>query len=483
VDSSRQARWAHVATCLFLVLVAALVQFLGFTNYDADTAYHLAVARLTAAHGILHAFPWTPFSWLSDHYADKEFLFHLMLVPLASQRLDLVSKLVGTVLDSILLCEIYGILSSGGVDRAGIWTLLAVTASGYFTMRLALVRPFIISIALTLGIVWASSRRRLLLLGALCFLYPLSYVAWHTSLVLVLLVELAFFVSGQRPSWKTIAVTITGLAAGLLVHPNFPTILVSFWEENVGVLMQSAWGHAGLDLGSEVRPWTLNAWLRFALVPFLLATTALAVSFRRRRERPLDFAFALTAMAFVVLTLPTQRFTEYSVPFGAVAFALAFGREAPRSLAAIMVGGTALFTALFGRVPIAALGTRGEDIPAPVAQVLQQLVALDAQVFTCGWGLTGELMLALPERRFMVALGPTYFLRKDPELYQLWHDLVRTRSSHPAQVVRDRFHARYVLCEHLPEWAAFIQSVEADPEATPLLRGPLWHLAEVKPRH
>jgi hypothetical protein len=463
-------------------LVAALVQFLGFTNFDADTAYHLAVARLTAAHGILHAFPWTPYSWLSDHYADKEFLFHLMMVPISSLRLDLVSKIVGTVLDCVILWEIYGILSAEGVDRAGIWTLLAVTVSGYFTMRLALVRPFLISIALTLGIVWASSRRRLLLLGALCVLYPLSYVAWHTSLVLVLLVELALFLSGQRPSWRTVATTISGLAVGILVHPNFPAIFLSFWEENVNVLVRSVWGHAeGLELGSENRPWSLQGYLRFALVPLLLATTALAVSFRRRRERPVDLAFALSAAAFAVLTLPTQRFTEYFVPFSTVAFALAIGRDAPGNLASIVVGSTALFTALFGRVPIEKLGTRGEDIPAPVAQVLREFVAPDAQVFTCGWGLTGELMLALPERRFMVALGPTNFLRKNPELYRLWYELVRTRSSHPARVVRDRFHARYILCEHLPEWAAFIQSVEADPEATPLLRGPLWHLAEVKP--
>jgi hypothetical protein len=403
------------------------------------------------------------------------------MVPLSGLSLDMVSKILGTALDAIILWEIYAILSAEGVDRAGIWTLLAVTASGYFTMRLALVRPFLISIALTLGIVWASSRRRLLLLGALCVLYPLSYVAWHTSLVLVVLVELALFLSGRRPSWKTVATVISGLAAGILVHPNFPTILVSFWEENVGVLMRGAWGRAQMDLGSELNPWSLNAYFRFALVPLLLAAAAVAVSFRRRRERPVDFAFASTAAAFAVLTLPTQKFTEYFVPFSAVAFALAVSREAPRSLAALVVGGTALFTGLLGRMPLEALRNRGEDVPAPMARILQELVAPGAQVFTCDWGLTGELMLALPERRFLVALGPTYFLRKDPKLYQLWYELVRTRSKHPARIVREYFHARYILCNELPQWAAFVQSVEADPEAIPLFRGPLWHLAEVKP--
>ena len=52
--------------------------------FDGDTGYHLAVARLTREHGVLHAFPWTPFSWMADHYADKELLFHFLLVPVAS---------------------------------------------------------------------------------------------------------------------------------------------------------------------------------------------------------------------------------------------------------------------------------------------------------------------------------------------------------------------------------------------------------------
>ena len=53
---------------------------------DADTAYHAAVGRLIAEHGFLKAFPWTTMSWLADHYADKELLFHLLFVPLTGLR-------------------------------------------------------------------------------------------------------------------------------------------------------------------------------------------------------------------------------------------------------------------------------------------------------------------------------------------------------------------------------------------------------------
>lgn len=77
-------RWPIAAWAAVYVAIAAIIQF-GFVSipYDSDTAYHVAVGRLIREHGILHAFPWTPFSWLADHYADKELLFHLLFVPLA----------------------------------------------------------------------------------------------------------------------------------------------------------------------------------------------------------------------------------------------------------------------------------------------------------------------------------------------------------------------------------------------------------------
>ena len=64
--------------------IAYVIQFhIVSVPIDADTAYHAAVGRLLYEHGILRSFPWTPFSWLSDHYADKELLFHLLFAPLS----------------------------------------------------------------------------------------------------------------------------------------------------------------------------------------------------------------------------------------------------------------------------------------------------------------------------------------------------------------------------------------------------------------
>src|SRR5262245_55593633 len=45
--------------------------------WSYDEYYHLGVAREMTHHFPLRSFPWTPYSVLADHFADKDFLFHM----------------------------------------------------------------------------------------------------------------------------------------------------------------------------------------------------------------------------------------------------------------------------------------------------------------------------------------------------------------------------------------------------------------------
>src|SRR5512147_1992933 len=133
-------RWPIGAWAVVYVAVAAAVQF-GFVSipYDADTDYHVAVGRLIREHGILHSFPWTPFSWLADHYADKELLFHLLFVPLAGLHWITAAKIIGSLTGATLLFVFYLILHSEGVRWPGLWALVPLSASVLFIFRFVLV--------------------------------------------------------------------------------------------------------------------------------------------------------------------------------------------------------------------------------------------------------------------------------------------------------------------------------------------------------
>ncbi|MGC4123016.1 MAG: hypothetical protein QM765_52285 [Myxococcales bacterium] len=477
--SLRRPALEPVAAVGVLALVAVLVQLLSPSPFDADSYYHLAVARLIAKHGLLQAFPWTPFSWLADHYADKELVFHLLLLPVASLPVATAAKIGGAFFGTLLLAAIFFVLRAEKAPAPLVWTLSTLAGSALFVLRFSLLRPHLLAIALALGVTWAAARRRWTLLAALSFAYPLCYTAFHTALVLVLIVAAASLLAERRLEWRGVAACAAGLAAGLLVHPNFPEIL-AFWKiQNVDVLSTAWAGSAGFELGQEFGPLGLGDLVRHAPLPAVATAAALVLVARTSSRQTVPLSFALAAASFAILSLASARFVEYWAPFSCVALALAAGERLSRPAASGAVLAAFAFLLAFGRSPIEQLTKRGDDLPAPVAEALAARIPVDAQVFTCNWGLTGELMIALPERRFMVALDPVLFFKKDPGLYREWFELTHRPPPRPSQPIRERFGARYVLCERSPRWRSFIGAMEADPGARALFRSPLWYAAEL----
>jgi hypothetical protein len=196
---TRRGAWQVAAFAILALAVTGALQFLfARVPSDADTAYHAAVGRLIAEHGILHAFPWTSMSWLADHYADKELLFHLLYVPLTGLGWITASKIVGTIAGLALLIALYAILRAEGVRFPGAWALLPLAASSAFLYRFLLVRPHVLSIALAIVVLWAAARGRLLVLAIASFLYPWTYIAWALPVLLVGIAETARLLSGER---------------------------------------------------------------------------------------------------------------------------------------------------------------------------------------------------------------------------------------------------------------------------------------------
>ena len=464
----RAILWAFV-----FLIASALLQIIQTVPFDADTAYHVAVARLVAEHGVLHQFPWTPFSYLAERYADKELFFHLLLVPISHLSYPLAAKLAGTLLGFLLLWTFFRILSAERIEHPGLWTLAMLVSSGGFLMRLALVRPHLLSLTLLLAIAWAAIHKKWLWLGLLSFLYPFCYIAWHAVLILLLLVESSRFVAQREIAFQSLAVSVCAMAAAVLLHPNFPANTQLFWIQNVEVLFRKAWGReAGFSLGEEFAPLSARMALRHFALPLVVVGMALAPAIRRRRENLPGFAFLVCAIAFIGLTFRTQRFIEYAVPFCLIAGATSLGSMNKRFLLPLIAVMSA-WTLLLGSDRLRDLPQRRDLFPSDRAESIRKIIPEGAQVFTCGWQLTGEMMLALPERKFLVALDPVFFWAKDPELYRTWFDVVHHPPADLVASIRSHFQAGFVLCEASPEYLAFIRRMnESAGVATAFQIGP-----------
>lgn len=472
--------WPIFGWAVAYLLLAGALQLYTPYPWDADTAYHAAVGRLIREHGILHAFPWTPFSWLADHYADKELLFHLLFVPLAGFRWITAAKIVGTLAGAAALFSLYFVLRAERVRLAGLWALVPLAASGVFVFRFALVRPHLLSIALAFVVLWAASRGRMAILAVSSAIYPWTYVAWQLPVVFVLIAEGARLLSGERCRWKPAAAAVAGMALGVALHPNAANLLRFTWIQIVEVLFRTAWGaREGFDLGKEFAPFTVLQWSRWLLPCVLMTAAGLLLAWRSRREGSMSLAFALAALAFGILTVRTARFAEYFVPFSAASMALASRSVSWRFLSPAILCAASLYTASVGSETVAGLSTRVEDVRQDIASSLQRQIPPGSQVFTCEWGLTGALLLALPDRRFIVALDPTFFYMKDPELYRLWYRLPREAPPGTADTIRRRFGARYVLCLDQSDRRSFFDRLLSEPGVRLLLAADIWLLFDL----
>lgn len=459
----------HLGWLLLFFLVALLLQGLqGQSYFDGDTGYHLAVGHYTLQHGILHEFPWTPFSWLGKHYADKELALHLLLAPLSTLDPDVAARIAGTLLGGVLLWAVYGVLQAERVPRPGLWALAMLACSGAFAHRFVLIRPHLMSIPLAVIVLWAAARGRWKTLALACLVYPFCYTAWHLPLVLAVLGGGGRLLARQDRPWLPPVVAGLALGAGVLLHPNFPENLSFFWIQNVEVLFGTAWSdRVGFELGTEFRPFSPLGYVRYALLPLLAGLTALGLVGRQllqeRRADALALAATPAALGMALMTSQTQRFIEYLVPFAVVALAVALGTRARPVLGPALLALSVAWTGLLGRHPLEMLADRSIMFPPKVEEAVQQLVPEGSQVFHCDWLTVGEMMLALPDRRFLFGLDPVLFYRGDPEAYTLWFELLHEPRPNPSADLRRVIGADYVLCDTRPEWAPFLATLDQDP--------------------
>jgi hypothetical protein len=350
--------------------------------------------------------------------------------------------------------------------------------------RLALVRPHLLSISLALVVLWAFARGRLRILAVAAVMYPLSYVAfWQIPLILLIATESARLLSGERVRWKPAAVVTVCLAAGALLHPNTYNLLGINWIHMKDILLQHAWGGTvELDLGKEFNPYPLADWGRYLVVVVLMAGAALVLAWRQRRSSPVPLAFAIAAMVFGLLTVKSLRFVEYFAPFSAAALALAAPNVKRRFLAPLLLGVSLIYMLAVGTEPfkILALPVKKAHIEPKIAKYFEQSIPAGSQVFTCGWDYTGNLMLALPDRRFMVAADPTLFYKKDPELYRIWHRIPLDAPIDSVEAIRVLFNGQFVVCLNYEAYWPFFDTLQADPTVKLLFANDKWVLFDLR---
>jgi len=376
---SRQLLWLVLAG-LAVVLFYSSARMAAPAPWSYDEYYHLGMARELRSHFPLRSFPWTPFSLVSEHFADGVPLFHLALMPFAGWPLER-AGLAGVLLGQVFVLACLGVaLWRLRVPQAWAFMLGMATLGSLFAMRFDMCRPQLLLVGfslLFLGLLVSGARPWVLAIVAAVFglahaggwIAIFYTAAWEAAGLLVPALAGAARGGSRGPSgktgpksrpqaqtsakvvatkpsaldegpghspsglrrppgrlsWRLLLWVAAGWLAGQLIHPNFPYNLRLMALANLVVPFEAS--PAGNDalrtqIGEELAPPGLGLlaeqWTIF-LAPLVVAV--LLLRDRRLRTRA-TLTTALVALAFLLLgAVMLRRMLEVGAPLAILALA------------------------------------------------------------------------------------------------------------------------------------------------------------------
>jgi hypothetical protein len=490
--SSPRRQWLQLGLAgLVAFFLLASARLASPDPWSYDEYYHLGIARQLAAHFPLRGSPWTPFSILADHYADKEILFHLLLLPFSGLPIATAGTL-GTLLGQLFLFVAFAwTLKRLRVPYAPLFLLGLAALGPLFVYRLSMCRPHVFMIGfsvLTLGLLLGGEGVGAgIALGVVAALFGLTHTAGWVAVAFAAVYSVAgWLVPGQgdrRFLWRPLAWTAGGWLAGQLVHPNLPENFRLLWLQNAVVPFQSAGGGSAAlaaVAGAELTPPGLGLLLE-QWPAFLAPALVLALLFRypRLRTRTTATAAVLATVFLLAGSFAFQRLLEVGAPLGLLALAVVTAGAAknveivperrgarPRGVGSVLwIAVLVLASAALWTGDLVRSRGFGSTAPQDMARWLGENGRPGERVFTAQWGDSAPLLYYAPRLQSLVALDPTFFYVKAPALFTTYVDVALGKDPDPVPAIRDRFRAQYVTVWRMPVYAPLAARLVRDPRA------------------
>ena len=437
------------STLIFLIQLCAP----GFVGVDAY--YHVKVSELMMQHGILKEFPWTQVGIWKNQYSDKEFLFHVYLMPfiLIFPNLLIAGKVAIAVLGGILFSLIYRLLNQFQVQHPFIWTLVAFGANFGFLQRICMVRPHVLSLVLVLLFVESLWRRHSWKILLISLIYPLAYTAAHFLILIAIIYVAVLWIHQKQLKISFLGLTLAGIMVGFVIHPQFPNNLKTWYVQNALLPVFNFGKRQEFWFVAEVKSLSIWAFIGangITLILFGIAMTVLILN--RSNLSTFSLFIFILASVFLGMTIFAMRFVEYWVPFTVLACALGISALKPSKLATLK---TAITVGQFGLISFSVIMYVLAMLLIPLRFRLElegpglwlKVNAPEkAVVFTANWSDFPMLFYFNTQNYYLFGLDPVYCYAYDPDVWHNWVAIVSGEAEEPSKEITDVFRANYILC-------------------------------------
>lgn len=490
----RLSRFLTPAAVLVCVALLAWLQFSFRGMPDGDSYFHTRAARELARHGFQRHFPQAAFSTWTDRYADKDLLFHALLIPFqfavpgsasAAGAEDLVTpgKVAIVALALLFLAALAFALRSTGAMLPWLWVLLLFFMDLAVLRGFLAVRPGILGAAFVLVEIVFLLRKepgRLAIAGAL---HTYAHSSFALLPGLALAVAAAHWLRREKFPVRLLGAALAGPVAASILNPYFPNNLRVAWDQLVEVALGVWWQHAAVPVelfGSELTG-ALTSNLLSSFAAFLPAVGAMVVFLAdpRRRVSTEGLSLLMVCGFLLVPSFLSARFLQFFFPatvlLGARLWSELLGggtlREArrrdPRTfrLAAGLVlvslaGGLAHGTVFKLHGEVVSMATA--EVQRPAIEFLKKTAAPGDLVYHNFWWDFSALYHFRPEGRYVVALDPVFFYRGDPVRFRKSLEAYRGELKDLYRVLKDDFGARWVYIAKGPRNRPLFDLMVAD---------------------
>ncbi len=454
-----------------------------------DAYYHVQLSKFMVSDGIfLQKFPWATETIWVEAWFDKEWFFHLLLLPFVA-ALDTVGAqillllLVGACCFSIIYF-LRGLEMSSRAIRFWI-ALLPFFCWGIFWVRLVTCRPHLLSLVFLFLCLGAMVRRRHILLGIFTGLYALSYTGHWQILGLVAIYDVVHACFDERGNWRRpvwrrvpmVAACFAGMLIGNLIHPNFPANVRGLYVQNILVLFE-AWTSDVPPIPmrpQELRPAGKAIFWLCGPIWICLALGVYRCIWIKPRRSPMLYVLIIFTAGYALMAYKSFRFLEYFVPISITLIAWFFYlnpipkmfRQQPKRLTVLAVSVIALtvfgahgYLYYFNRYVIKRTSLdQNTHRYASTGEWLRRNMAPDELLFSTSWSDNAILWYHAPQVRHLFFLDPIFMKKYDDEAFALYLQILSGQHRDPADAILTEFNARVVYVK--PKDQALINQLQA----------------------
>jgi hypothetical protein len=448
---------------LLILLVTWSVQFSQVNIVGADGYLHARMAEMISHQGLLKSLPQAHFSWFLTRFSDKDFVYHLYLIPFIKIGGLFTGTKFAAYLSTITLFLLVGfILYRNNSAKIVIPMTVILICSSQFLRDTAEARPFIWAMILTLiGIHYVLKRCRKAI-----FIISLIYGMVHLSAwilpVYTIIYSIYLWITGEDKKDQKINIilpAVSGYIVSFFLHPNFPNNI--FYTFINGILVPWYATRGGvLELGAEFFPInTQDILFRYPFIFPIFGSVIFINLVYPYKVRNVTRGWGIAVLLLSIFAIISLRNITHLYPILIIFTGLYFTdaiamlknlspvfNDRIKSIAIPMFIISLIF-GVYKTVGTIKMYLYSDSVYAyhfsQMANVFTKYIPPGSRIFHSNWSDSQYFIGMAPQYEYYVTFDPVYMYSYNQNLYTLYRQLSFGQTQDPYVVLKDNFQTEY----------------------------------------